>query len=91
MKAEHDAVLDVLGIGFGPANIALAIALEECGSGNSVRFIERRSNPTWHPDMLLDGADIQNNPLRDFVTPRNPRSRYTFVNYLHCERTTHDT
>jgi L-ornithine N5-oxygenase len=33
--------------------------------------------------MLLGGADIQNNPLRDLVTPRNPRSRYTFINYLH--------
>jgi L-ornithine N5-monooxygenase len=85
MNSEHHKVLDILGIGFGPANIALAIALEECGSGHSVRFLERRRSSTWHPDMLLDGADIQNNPLRDFVTPRNPQSRYTFVNYLHCE------
>jgi L-ornithine N5-oxygenase len=85
MKPEHGSVLDILGIGFGPANIALAIALEERGSWNSVRFLERRNGPTWHPDMLLDGADIQNNPLRDFVTPRNPRSHYTFVNYLHSQ------
>jgi L-ornithine N5-oxygenase len=33
--------------------------------------------------MLIDGADIQNDPVRDLVTPRNPRSRYTFINYLH--------
>ncbi|TDC36987.1 SidA/IucD/PvdA family monooxygenase [Micromonospora sp. KC213] len=33
--------------------------------------------------MMLDGADIQNHPVRDLVTPRNPRSRYTFVNFLH--------
>jgi hypothetical protein len=32
----------------------------------------------------LDRTDIQNNPLRDLVTPRNPRSPYTFINYLHC-------
>jgi len=84
MKSTCEPV-DILGIGFGPANIALAIALEENGSEKSIRFIERRLGPTWHPDMLLDGADIQNNPLRDFVTPRNPMSRYTFINYLHKE------
>lgn len=85
MSTRDRETLDVLGIGFGPANIALAIALEEQGSLHSVRFLERRSSSAWHPDMLLDGADIQNNPLRDFVTPRNPRSQYTFVNYLHSE------
>lgn len=85
MKSTYDPVLDIVAVGFGPANIALAIALEEIGSEKSVRFLERRCGPTWHPDMLLDGADIQNNPLRDFVTPRNPMSRYTFVNYLHTE------
>jgi L-ornithine N5-oxygenase len=82
MTPEQE-IFDVAGIGFGPANIALAIALEERGSTGTVRFLERRSGPGWFPDMLLDGSDIQNNPLRDFVTPRNPRSRYTFVNYLH--------
>jgi L-ornithine N5-oxygenase len=81
----HDATFDIVGIGFGPANIALAIALEELGSGQSTCFLERRAQPGWHPDMLLEGADIQNNPLRDFVTPRNPRSHYTFINYLHQE------
>jgi L-ornithine N5-monooxygenase len=34
------------------------------------------------PGMLLDGVDIQHNPLRDFVTPRNPLSRFSFLNFL---------
>jgi L-ornithine N5-oxygenase len=84
IKPER-GIFDILGIGFGPANIALAIALEERGSTSVARFLERRGSPSWFPDMLLDGSDIQNNPLRDFVTPRNPMSRYTFVNYLHSE------
>lgn len=75
-------ILDVLGIGFGPANIALAIALEELAPDLSVRFIERRDGPHWQPGMLLPGSDIQNHPLRDLVTPRNPRSRYSFTNFL---------
>jgi L-ornithine N5-oxygenase len=74
---------DVVCVGFGPANIALAIALEELWPSASVKFLEKESGPCWQPAMLLDGADIQNNPMRDLVTPRNPRSRYTFINYLH--------
>ncbi|HEU5469671.1 MAG TPA: SidA/IucD/PvdA family monooxygenase [Actinophytocola sp.] len=83
MPARGDSWYDVVGIGFGPANIALAIALEELWPQARVKFLEKESGPCWQPAMLLDGADIQNNPVRDLVTPRNPRSRYTFVNYLH--------
>lgn len=73
----------ILGIGFGPANLALAIALEEKYPGLDARFLEVRSAPDWQPGMLLDGSDIQNHPSRDLVTLRNPRSRYSFLNYLH--------
>jgi L-ornithine N5-oxygenase len=82
-RKERFTVLDVLCVGFGPANIALAVALDELWPDASVRFLERMDGPYWQPGMLLDGADIQNNPARDLVTPRNPRSRYTFINYLH--------
>ncbi|MFC6064413.1 lysine N(6)-hydroxylase/L-ornithine N(5)-oxygenase family protein [Streptomyces ochraceiscleroticus] len=76
-------MLDVLGVGFGPANIALAVALDELWPSSRVKFLEKSKNACWQPSMLLDGADIQNHPVRDLVTPRNPRSRYTFINYLH--------
>ncbi|RNF83436.1 ornithine monooxygenase [Streptomyces botrytidirepellens] len=76
-------VHDILGIGFGPANLALAIALEEKQPGLDARFLDARSAPDWQPGMLLDGSDIQNHPSRDLVTLRNPRSRYSFLNYLH--------
>lgn len=75
--------LDVLGIGFGPANIAFAIAVEETGSDLKVRYLERNAGPSWQSAMLLDGSDIQNHPLRDLITPRNPRSYYSFTNFLH--------
>ncbi|WP_037585604.1 SidA/IucD/PvdA family monooxygenase [Stenoxybacter acetivorans] len=76
-------IYDIIGIGFGPANIALAIALEELAPNYSVLFMEQRDNALWQPGMLLEDSDIQNHPLRDLVTPRNPRSRYTFTNFLH--------
>jgi L-ornithine N5-oxygenase len=76
------SIVDVLGIGFGPANIALAIALEELAPHLRVAFVEKRREPVWQHNMILPGSDIQNHPLRDLVTPRNPRSRYTFTNFL---------
>jgi len=82
-QAASAVQCDVLGIGFGPANLALAIALEELWPGCEARFVEANSGPAWQAGMLLPGADIQNHPMRDLVTPRNPRSRYTFLNYLH--------
>jgi len=75
-------MLDVIGIGFGPANIALAIAFEELTENLNVLFLEKRSGPRWQEGMLLEESDIQNHPLRDLVTPRNPRSRYSFTNFL---------
>ncbi|MFD6417780.1 lysine N(6)-hydroxylase/L-ornithine N(5)-oxygenase family protein [Streptomyces sp. NPDC060194] len=83
MPSTTRPVVDVLGIGFGPANLALAIALQENRPGLTARFLEARTRPEWQPGMLLDGSDIQNHPSRDLVTLRNPRSRYSFLNYLH--------
>jgi L-ornithine N5-monooxygenase len=76
-------VYEVVCVGFGPANIALAVALEELWPTARVKFLEKEAGPCWQPGMLLDGSDIQNDPRRDLVTPRNPRSRFTFVNFLH--------
>lgn len=76
-------IYDVIGVGFGPSNIALAIAMEESGYQGSTLFFEKSTDALWHNGMLLDGSDIQNNSLRDLITPVNPRSKYTFTNFLH--------
>lgn len=75
-------VYPVLGVGFGPANLSLAVALEESGHPGVSHFIERTDGFQWQDEQLLPGADIQNNPFRDLVMPRNPYSRHTFINYL---------
>ncbi len=81
------APLDVIGIGFGPANLALALCLEEQPQSIDGRtmqslFLERKASYEWHPDMLLEGAEIQVPFLKDLVTLRNPQSHFTFLNYL---------
>jgi len=75
-------IRDVIGIGFGPANIALAVLMEERLLLQRALFLERKATSSWHPGQMFEGADIQHNPLRDFVTPRNPCSSLGFLSYL---------
>lgn len=75
-------VHDVVGVGFGPANLALAIALAESGDGLSARFVERQPRFGWHRGMLLEDATMQISFLKDLVTLRDPTSRYSFLCYL---------
>ncbi|GLC97213.1 L-ornithine N(5)-monooxygenase [Cupriavidus sp. TA19] len=79
-------VLDLLGIGFGPSNLALAVALREMLPQQApfrFGFIEKKPGFVWHGNMLLDNSRMQISFLKDLVTMRNPASRYTFINYLH--------
>lgn len=81
-------MIDVLGIGFGPANLALAIAiLEQNEDGGrphlTAEFLEKKLAFGWHPGMLIDGATMQVSFLKDLVTLRNPTSRFSFLSYLH--------
>lgn len=71
---------DLLGIGFGPSNLALAIAFAERGA--RAVFAEAQQRFGWHRGMLLPGARMQVPFLKDLVTLRNAQSDFTFVNYL---------
>jgi L-ornithine N5-oxygenase len=88
MSDHSTEVVDILGVGYGPSNLALAIALEELnaenesGQGISARFIESKEQFAWHPGMLLPRTTMQVSFLKDLATQRNVRSEYTFLNYL---------
>jgi L-ornithine N5-oxygenase len=78
----------MVGIGFGPSGIGLCAAIADWAEAvgdipfGPVRFLEKQDNSAWHGKFLLRGTDLNNHFLRDFVTPRNPRSRFSFANYL---------
>ncbi|MFQ1700072.1 lysine N(6)-hydroxylase/L-ornithine N(5)-oxygenase family protein [Loktanella agnita] len=78
---------DILGVGFGPSNLALAIALEERAAAGAAApktvFLEAQSSFAWHPNMLLDGTDMQVSFIKDLVSLRNPTSPLSFLSYLH--------
>jgi L-ornithine N5-monooxygenase len=81
--------LDVVGIGFGPSNLALAIAIDEhnrrpdTAAPLTAEFVERQPRFGWHRGMLIDDATMQVSFLKDLVTLRNPASDFSFVSYLH--------
>ncbi|MFM7219661.1 MAG: lysine N(6)-hydroxylase/L-ornithine N(5)-oxygenase family protein [Nodosilinea sp.] len=80
-------IFDLVGVGFGPANLALAIALHEEVEIKQYRdlktvFLEAKPEFMWHPGLLLEDMSIQVSFLKDLVTLRNPCSRFTFLNYL---------
>ncbi|MFK8906301.1 lysine N(6)-hydroxylase/L-ornithine N(5)-oxygenase family protein [Streptomyces sp. YS-3] len=86
-SAPGELTADVVGIGFGPANMALAIALEERAGTGAVRarFFEKQREFGWHRGMLIDGATMQVPFLKDLSTPRDPTSRFGFLSYLHAK------
>ncbi|MBM9591690.1 SidA/IucD/PvdA family monooxygenase [Leptospira sp. 201903075] len=77
-------MLDILGIGFGPSNLALAIQMHELNvfENKKVKFIEKKNSFVWQPGLLLPNTNLQIHFLKDLVTLINPCSKFTFINYL---------
>lgn len=88
LPGDAPPVHDLIGIGFGPSNVAMAIALREhntrVGRQEAVtaHFFEQQPRFGWHRGMLIDDATMQVSFLKDLVTLRNPASEYSFLCYL---------
>lgn len=81
-------IYDVVGVGFGPSNVAIAIAIDERNAASSGPplsscFLEQQRAFGWHRGMLFGDATMQVSFLKDLVTQRNPSSDFTFVSYLY--------
>lgn len=81
--------LDIVGLGFGPSNLGLAIAIAEHNAltdpaTRAIRavFLEAKAEFGWHTGMLLPGTTMQISFLKDLATQRSTTSAFTFVNYL---------
>lgn len=78
---------DAVGIGYGPSNLAMAVAHQNLRNRGDkhiprIRFLDKRSSFDWHPGLLLDGADMQISFLKDLITLKDPTSEFTFLSYL---------
>ncbi len=86
--SADNGILDIVGVGFGPSNLALAIAAREHNASAPARealrvgFLERQPHFGWHRGMLLEGATMQVSFLKDLVTLRNPVSDFSYLSFL---------
>jgi L-ornithine N5-oxygenase len=77
--------VELLAVGAGPSNLGLAVALEELApelAENSL-IIDRSPTIEWQQGMLLPWAKSQVSFVKDLVTLRNPRSKFSFLCHLH--------
>jgi lysine N6-hydroxylase len=78
--------IDLIGIGAGPANLSLAALLatarERGLSSLSSVFLERNPAIFWHSQQMFQGTLMQTEFYRDLVTPIDPTSGFSFLNYL---------
>ncbi|KAL8810044.1 MAG: hypothetical protein Q9200_002900 [Gallowayella weberi] len=81
---------DFVCVGVGPAALGIGVALQDACENSTipvqyrpkVAFIERQFDFAWHAGMQLPGVKMQISFIKDVATQRNPRSRFTFLNYL---------
>lgn len=95
-RTTPEELHDLVCVGFGPASLAIAVALHDilsttnagpaaksCRQTPKVAFLERQAQFAWHAGMLVPGATMQITFIKDLATLRNPKSDFTFLNYLH--------
>lgn len=92
LPTDSTDVHDLLCVGFGPASLSIAIAMHDKlaaggqigseGRAPRVLFLEKQPKFTWHAGMLLPGAKMQISFLKDLASLRDPKSQFTFLNYL---------
>ncbi|KEO82586.1 lysine N(6)-hydroxylase/L-ornithine N(5)-oxygenase family protein [Tumebacillus flagellatus] len=86
--AFEGKVYDLIGVGFGPSNLSLAVAvadeMENAGADWNLEmlFLEQKPGFVWHEGMLIKNTNMQISFMKDLITLRNPKSRFTFLNYI---------
>ncbi|KAI7944051.1 hypothetical protein MJO28_011579 [Puccinia striiformis f. sp. tritici] len=100
-QRQNLSPFDLVGIGFGPANLSLSVRLAEENLAESNQIARSRDQvtgvdgPNQHAETTLKACFIESNDcfrwhpgifLKDLVTLRNPCSPFSFLNYLHCQK-----
>lgn len=80
---------DLIGVGAGPANLSLASLLttarERGLTSITATFFEREVRVFWHSLQMFPGSLMQTEFYRDLVTPIDPTSKFSFLNYLKAQ------
>ena len=78
MNSQH---VNLAGIGAGPFNLSVAALLNKV-SGMQAAFFDKKPRFNWHPGLMLDDAKLQTSWMKDLVTPADPTSPFSFLNFL---------
>jgi lysine N6-hydroxylase len=80
---------DLIGVGAGPANLSLASLLatarERGLTSTTATFFECEATVFWHLLQMFPGSLMQTEFYRDLVTPIDPTSKFSFLNYLKAQ------
>ena len=72
---------DLIGIGIGPFNLGLA-ALAHNIQNLDTKFFDRNEKFNWHPGLLMPETRLQVPFFADLVTPADPTSPFSYMNFL---------
>jgi lysine N6-hydroxylase len=81
VQLKTKKIYNLIGIGIGPFNLGLA-ALTEPVEELSALFLDRSPCFDWHPGLMLSNATLQVPFMADLVTMADPKSPYSFLNFL---------
>ena len=73
--------LHLAGVGAGPFNLSIAALLSK-NSHINFAFFDKKPAFSWHTGLMLDGARLQTSWMKDLVTPVDPTSEFSFLNFL---------
>jgi lysine N6-hydroxylase len=86
MPKSVDLKKDLVGVGAGPTNLSLASLLttarERGLTSITATFFERETTVFWHSLQMFPETLMQTEFYRDLVTPIDPTSKFSFLNYL---------
>ena len=80
---DQPTTYDVVCIGFGTKGLALSTVLADHDPSQKVLVIERDGQFNGDLGFASTENSAGSSFLRDLITLRNPRSEYTFINFLH--------
>ncbi|CAO2655534.1 Nn.00g043370.m01.CDS01 [Neocucurbitaria sp. VM-36] len=80
--ANSPPPFDLVCVGFGGAQLATAIANREARKPSKVLFLERKSAFSWHSGPHMSRTRTEAPFMYDLATLRNPRTAFSYVNYL---------
>lgn len=71
---------DLVGLGIGVFNLSLAALLEK--TSVAACFLDKKTNFTWHSELIFKDSTMQTSYLKDLVSPVDPTNPNSFLNYL---------